>query len=419
VVIFISGCRKDETPDDPMSTDLPNILLIITDDMGKDAIAGYVEGDIKAVTPNIDGIRNAGLTFQNFWVNPTCSPTRSAIISGKYGYRTGVKWANDELDASERILHRLLQEETNDAYATATVGKWHLSGDNGSNNPETFGMDYYAGLIRGAVQDYYQWQLTEDGAGSLSTGYVTEVFTDLAIHWVSDQSKPWFLWLAHNAPHTPFHAPPVEMHNQGNLPEYTNGLDPIPYYVAAVEAIDFQIGRLLNGIPQDQLDQTIIIFMGDNGTPNQVAQDPFANNKSKGTLHQGGINVPLFISGKGVSRTGTENSLITNTDLYSTIADLAETGITEVHDSKSFKSLLSTTGTHRSFQYTEMDNGTDDQWAISNGSYKLIVNANGNEEFYHLDTDPYERTDLLLSNLSTEAVEAKQALEAELVNIRD
>ena len=145
---LLFNCSKDEEPSNTDNIERPNILLIIADDMGKDATNGFPEGDIKPNTPNIDKIRNDGLTFNNLWVHPTCSPTRASIITGKYGYRTGVKWANDILDPSEQILHHYLKEETNDAYATAVIGKWHLSGESPNTDPETLGMDYYAGLLR-------------------------------------------------------------------------------------------------------------------------------------------------------------------------------------------------------------------------------------------------------------------------------
>ena len=126
-VISISSCTED---DKSISTGTPNILLIIADDLGKDAISGFTEGSIKPNTPNIDAIRNGGVTFNNFWVYPTCTPTRSSIITGKYGYRTDVKWAGDELAQSEVILQKHISNETNNAYASAIVGKWHLSGSN-------------------------------------------------------------------------------------------------------------------------------------------------------------------------------------------------------------------------------------------------------------------------------------------------
>ena len=246
LTLFIFSCSKDEE-DNLISTtsSTPNILLIIADDLGKDAIKGYQEGSIKPNTPNIDAIRNNGLLFTNFWVNPTCTPTRSSIITGKYGYRTGVKGVGDVLNSSEMVIQKYIKDNTSNKYATAVVGKWHLSGNNTGFNPETFGIDYYSGLIRGSVDDYYQWQLTEDGSTSQQTTYITEKFTDLAINWVNSQSKPWFLWLAYNAPHTPFHVPPSNMHSQGNLPQYTTGLDATPYFMASIEAMDYQIGSCI------------------------------------------------------------------------------------------------------------------------------------------------------------------------------
>lgn len=418
-IVLFYGCNDNDVPDDPITSDTPNILFIIADDMGKDATQGFSEGSIKPSTPNLDKINNDGLVFNNFWVNPTCSPTRASMITGKYGYRTGVKFANDELSQTEKVLQKYISEETNDTYASAIVGKWHLSGENTDINPESFGIDYYAGLIRGAVQDYYLWQLYENGSGSLETEYITKVFTDLSIDWINSQSKPWFLWLAYNAPHTPFHVPPSEMHLQGDLPSYTDGLDPMPYYMAAIEAMDYQIGKLLEGIPDDELDNTIIIFIGDNGTPGQVAQSPYSMSTVKGSLYQGGINVPMFISGAGVGRNGEENNLVCSTDIFSTIAELAGVNISEIHDSKSFKTLLNNEAEHRDFQYSEKNDGTDDLWTISNGEFKLIVNANGTEEMYDLISDSYENNNLLDATLTTTEENAKIALEAELSIIRN
>lgn len=325
----------------------------------------------------------------------------------------------DELGSSEKILQQYIKEETGNAYSTAIIGKWHLSGSGADVNPEDFGLDYYSGLIRGSVQDYYNWELTENGSSNLQTEYTSTVFTDLSIDWVNAQSKPWFLWLAYNAPHTPFHVPPTEMHSQGTLAEYTDELDPIPYYMAAIEAMDFQIGELLESIPEDELDNTIIIYLGDNGTPNQVAQSPYSRTKAKGTLYQGGINVPMYIWGKGVSRTGEDNSLITSTDLFSTIAELAGVEVSELNDSKSFKSLLTNQSDHRDFQYSEIDGEANNLWTISNGEFKLIVTSTGEEEMYDLSSDPYETENLLLGNLSSTQSGAKNALEAELAITRN
>lgn len=417
IFIFLQNCSK-EADAIISSTKAPNILLIIADDLGKDAIKGYAEGSIKPNTPTIDALRNNSIVFNNLWVYPTCTPTRSSIITGKYGYRTGVKWASDIMDPSEITLQKYISTETNNSYASAIVGKWHLSGNNNNTNPENFGIDYYAGLIRGSVSDYYQWDLTEDGSSTVETGYTSVVFTDLAINWVNDQSKPWFLWLAYNAPHTPFHVPPSNMHNQGNLPAYVNGMDGTPYFMAAIEAMDFQIARLLENMPTEERENTIIIFIGDNGTPNQVAQFPYSSTTVKGTLFQGGINVPMFISGQGVSRLGIDDNLLSSTDLFSTIAEIAGSSTTEIHDSKSFKSLLSGSSPTRSYQYSEMNSGTNDLWAIRNDSFKLIVNANGDKQLYNLINDPYEQNNLLDGTLTTLEANEQSDLETELANIR-
>ena len=412
LLLLISlGCQPDDvTPDNQ-----PNILLIIADDMGKDATDGYPEGSIKPNTPNLNSIREQGLKFNNCWVYPVCTPTRVSMMTGKYGYRTGVKWVNEEMSTSENTLHNYITENTDSSYATALIGKWHLSGLTSNRNPETFGIDYYAGLVGGGVQDYYEWPLSEGGVETTQTEYITEVFTDLSIDWINAQEKPWFLWLAYNAPHTPFHVPPSEMHSQGSLPEYTIASEATPYYMAAIEAMDYQIGRLMDSMSAEELENTIIIFIGDNGTPLQVAQAPYTNNSAKGTLYQGGINVPLFISGKGVNRVGEDNSLIAGVDLFSTIAQLAGVNSSSIHDSKSFKTLLDNAGEHRNYQYSETNNA----WTISNGDFKLIIKHNGNEEFYNLNDDPYETANLLNDTLTTAEENAKIELEAELSVIRN
>ncbi len=432
--ILIAGlfsCKKDEVPSivlpdiepviEPiLETTKPNILLIIADDLGKDAIKGFSEGSVKPTTPIIDEIRTQGLSFTNFWTYPTCTPTRSSIITGKYGYHTNVKGAGDVMSSSEVVLQKYINDNTSNSYATAIVGKWHLSGNSAGVNPESFGIDYYAGLIRGTVDDYFQWQLTEDGATSMQTDYTSTYFTDLAIDWVNTQTKPWFLWLAYNAPHTPFHAPPSNMHTQGNLPTYVAGMDATPHYMAAIEAMDYNIGRLLDSMSTVEKENTIIIFIGDNGTPTQVAQSPYSSTKVKNTLYQGGINAPLFVSGKGVSRTGTDKNLLCSTDLFSTIAQLSGTGTSNIHDSKSFASLLSDNSetATRNFQYSEMDNGRTDKWTIKNETYKIIADAGGTIEMYNISTDPYENSNLLSRTLSADETSAKSSLEAELSVIR-
>jgi len=123
----------------------PNIILIIADDMGLDATPGYAIGTEKPKMKTLDSLRSNGVQFTNVWSNPTCSPTRAGIITGKYGFRTGVTAVDKELSTTETSLQKYISEKTSDAYSSSVIGKWHLSKDN--NHPNNLGIDYYAGSI--------------------------------------------------------------------------------------------------------------------------------------------------------------------------------------------------------------------------------------------------------------------------------
>ncbi len=419
------SCNKDDNTDLSEDSDIPsspNIMLIIADDMGLDATPGYSIGSIKPNMPVLQNLIDNGIRFNNLWANPTCTPTRSSILTGKYGFRTGVTKVGDELSTTELSLQKYLEQNASN-YAHAVIGKWHLS--NNPNHPNIMGVDYYAGLLSGGVQSYWNWGLTENSITTTSTEYTTTKFTNLAIDWVQNQSQPWFLWLAYNAPHTPFHLPPTELHSQGNLPEDQASIDanPIPYYMAMLEAMDSELGRLLNSMSQEEKDNTIFIFIGDNGTPAQVVQE-YPGMRAKGTIYQGGINVPMVISGKEVSRINqTENALLNTTDLFATIANLAGINISSINDSQSFKGLLSNSNsTTRNYSYAEIgkDTGGTD-YTIRNQTHKYIVFNNGTEALFNLSINPLESPNLLNTNqlpLSIEDNNAKIDLENRLAQIR-
>lgn len=392
-----------DNPDSSQSSN-PNILLIIADDLGLDAAPGFNVGTTKPNMPNLQHMINNGVRFTNMWSYPTCTPTRSSILTGKYGFRTGVMKVDDELSTGETSLQKYLDTQ-NSGYAHAVVGKWHLSRT--ATHPEQMGVGYYAGLLSGGVQSYTNWNFTENGQTTTSNEYTTSKFTDLAIDWVGNQEKPWFLWLAYNAPHTPFHLPPNDLHSQGNLPsdEASIEANPLPYYMAMIEAMDTEIGRLLDSLSEEERENTVLIFIGDNGTPNSVVQE-YRNRRAKGTVYQGGVNVPMIISGKNVSRFNeTDNHLLNTTDLFATIASIAGVNTTSWNDSKSFKDLLSlsTIANSRNYAYTEIgkDTGGED-YTIRNATHKYIKFVNGEEALYNLSIDFFENTNLLDTNLSTE-----------------
>ena len=421
LVTSIVACDKEgfiDTGVTSTNSSSPNVLLIIADDLGKDAISGFYEGQIKASTPVLDSLRTVGLSFDNMWVNPTCTPTRASIITGKYGNKTGVRSVGDRLDFNHQTLQSLIREQAETTYSTALIGKWHLSGSDATVNPEDFGIDYYTGLIRGSADDYYRWQVSEDGRTSLSTEYITSYFTDRSVDWIRSQEQPWFLWLAYTAPHTPFHLPPSGSYTQQDLEPYTSAADPLPYYLAAIESLDFELGRLLASLSADQRDQTTIIFIGDNGTPNQVSQSPYSASTVKNSLYQGGINVPCFVSGAGVTRRGNDASLLTATDLFATIAEICGVKQATFSDSRSFLPLFTSVGQTRDYQYSLLGSGSEAEYAVSNGPYKLIAREGKVDELYHLTSDPYERSNLIGTSMDATDTEAYLVLDSALQVIR-
>ena len=320
--IFLASCKSEiDINQDDQSQNIGaknNVLLIIADDMGLDSTVGYNIGNQKPNMPNLEKLINSGLKFNNVWANPVCSPTRSTIITGKYGYRTSVLTVDNSLSTSETSLFKYLEE--NSDYNSALIGKWHLSGKPPDHNhPNNMGIDYYAGIIGGGIQNYYSWPFSKNGNSSQSTEYSTTKLTNEAIDWINNQDSSWFLWLAYNAPHTPFHVPPQNLHSHGQLDSNSSSIDanPLPYYLAMIESIDTEMGRLTESINEEVLNNTTIIFIGDNGTPNQVAQQ-FNSRRVKGTLYKGGINVPMIISGNQVSRKNEEENALINTCLLYT-----------------------------------------------------------------------------------------------------
>lgn len=420
IFMLCVSCTNNATVEDndpeTTSSDHPNILLIIADDMGLDATPGYNIGDIKPNMPTLQNLINTGIRFNNLWSYPVCTPTRASILTGKYGFRTNVTKVDDVLSTSEISIQKHLDNHSS-GYNHAVIGKWHLSKD--ESHPNNMGINYYAGSLGGGVSSYWNWSLTENGQTSSSTEYTTTKFTDLAIDWINAQTQPWFLWLAYNAPHTPFHLPPSELHYQGSLPsdEASINTNPLPYYLAMIEAMDTEMGRLINGMSDDEKENTIIIFIGDNGTPNKVAQE-YGSSRAKGSIYQGGVNVPLIVSGNGVTRINDiEDALINTTDLFATIADIAGTGTTDINDSSSFKDLFSNQGADkRDYIYTEKGLDTDDSdYTIRNATHKYIYFQDGSEALYNLINNPLENPNLL-SNSQLPLSSADSSIKDELVN---
>lgn len=419
LIISLSNCTKEVIiiDDGNGQNSTPNIIFILADDLGWDVFGNYAGiNGLKAKTPTLDSLANQGITFTNCWVNPICAPTRASILTGKYAFRTGVGGVQtpptDVLQSSETIIQKYINDKTSNAYATAIIGKWHVSKNNQLNEPENFGVSYYSGIYAGAVPDYYNWTETSGGIQKNVTTYTSTHFVNQSVNWIQNQSKPFFLWLAFNAPHTPFHRPPLELISDKTLSNNQSEIDanPFSYYLASIEAMDSEIARLIHSLTPAQKENTVFIFLGDNGTPTQVGQDPYAMNGTKNTLFQGGINTPLIISGKNVSRkNATESAMVQSTDFFATFADIAGAGSSNYEDAVSMKPFFTdANATKRTFVYTEQFGNTTslmDGYAIRNEKYKLIHLDNGKEYFYDLSADEFEKENLFAFTLSIDAQE--------------
>jgi arylsulfatase A-like enzyme len=392
-------------PITPPTTAQPNILLVIADDMGVDASNQYSYSSDRPATPTLDALASAGIVFDNVWATPACTTTRATIITGQHGVHSGVDFVPDVMDTSANTIQRYLgTNAASAAYQTAVIGKWHLAGGGNVSvsHPIDSGVGYYAGNIAGVLPSYTSWPLVENGVAATSTEYHTTKVTDLALSWVRQQSKPWFLWLAYSAPHDPFHLPPANLHRRTTLTGTTADIAARPreYYLAAIEAMDTEIGRLLAGLSAEVRANTIILFIGDNGSPAQVFdQAVFARGKVKGTVYEGGIRVPMIVSGKGVARSNVrESALINTSDFYATIANLAGNAVTQLNDGYSFVPLLQAAGVGaRSFNYSEYKATGFEGWTVRDANYKLIQRLTGEQELYDLRTDFKEEVNLLAS----------------------
>lgn len=422
----------------------PNVLLLIADDYGVDSAADYqtVEGHERVVsdTPNISRVCNTGVKFANTWSLTTCSPTRSSILTGRYGFRTRVGAPTPPgppIRADEVTVPRLLEEHAPD-YAHANIGKWHLGKTDelmGASAPTFMGWDYFAGHLTGHLDRYDNWRRTVQGETNRVQKYATSQNVDDAIDWIDRQApeRPWFVWLAFNAPHTPFHAPPEQLHSYDDLTgEREDIVDRTPtYYMAMVEAMDTEIGRLfdhLDGDGDGLPDDTHVIFVGDNGTPWNGTQPPYQKDHAKDTPYQGGVHVPLCITGPRVASGGrTVEALTSTVDLHTTLLELAGIDPDVLSDDRGVDSVslmpyLTTpdVAPMREFVYTEGFGGTRPRRvsgrAIRDERYKLIQREDGPFEAYDLRTDPLETTDLTSDATTEETTQRierlKQAMNA-------
>jgi arylsulfatase B len=400
-----------------------NVVLLIADDIGTDYFGFYEDAKDTVAVPNIRKLLNKGICFNNGMTNPVCSSTRANMLTGRYSFRTGVGYivgstqGSGVLDTAEITIPKQLSLY-NASIKSANIGKWHLHNAMPNwnlQNPQRLGYHHFEGPFIGAINSYTNWTKYTNGVASTVTTYATTENVNNAISWIKNQgNNPFFLWMAFNAPHSPYHLPPNNLHSyslSGTSMDIAQ--NPKNYFKAAIQALDTEIGRLMDSLQViNKLDSTDFIFVGDNGNAMQTAQ--ISNiNKAKGTVYQYGVHTPLIIAGPSVVNAGRiSNALVNVADIYATVIELFGQSSWQNNipsnkpvDSKSILPIIKNlSDSIRPWSFCEIFRNTadaDDGKALRNQEYKLIRFDNGQEEFYNLNIDAEENTNLLLGNLSS------------------
>jgi arylsulfatase A-like enzyme len=402
----------------------PNVLFLLADDLGWGDV-GFHGSEIK--TPNIDKLAAAGARLEQFYVQSVCSPTRAALMTGRYPMRYGLQagvvrpWAQYGLPLRERTLPRALKEA---GYETAICGKWHLGHFQPAYLPTRRGFDHQYGLYNG-MMDYF----THERDGGLDwhrddkplreEGYSTFLIAQEAIRIlnVHDASKPLFLYVPFNAVHSPHQAP-----EEYSAP-YLQLKGARRTYAGMVAALDEAIGTIIAALEKKGLRRnTLIVFSSDNGGPNPgVITSNGPLRAGKATLYEGGVRVAAFATWDGHIPAGAAvNQLLHMVDWYPTLLRLAGASCQQELPLDG-KDAWPTIAEGKASPHAEiLLNATPQAGGIRVGDWKLVINAtrehieeampnNGVKkaaktaaaggsgdvvELFNLAQDPFEKTDL-------------------------
>jgi arylsulfatase A-like enzyme len=387
----------------------PNIVLVITDDLGWADLGSYGATDIR--TPNLDALAREGLRLTDFYANGvTCSPTRAGLISGRYQQRYGIETPIPNADragdlglpATGLSLPQLLK---NHGYATALIGKWHL-GYVPEKSPNAHGFDYFFGLKSG-YHDYYthhggdgEPDLWENDKPIEATGYTTELVTARAVRFIEEhKSERFFIDVAYTAPHWPYQvpgSPSVAPNNARHVMPQDLETSQRPDYAAMVEHLDQQIGVLLAAIERaDVADDTIVIFTNDNGGEWLSSGGPLFGRKW--TVFEGGIRVPTIVRWpKRIPAGAVSDQVGITMDLTASI--LAATGTPVPADARLEGTNLFPVWEGRAPElertlFWRAGTGAAKQAAVRRGDWKLLVDG-PHTYVFNLRNDPGERNDL-------------------------
>lgn len=375
----------------------PNVLIILLDDAGYNDFGFMGSKDIQS--PQIDKLCSAGVLLTNAYVSASVSgPSRAGILSGRYQQRFGYECNLGDtlgLALNEQTIGNVFQQN---GYATSCIGKWH-QGDAPEYHPNRRGFDHFYGFIAGGRHYFYEpnrddrpgdiHNLQLNGTQQKFDGYLTDVLADGAIDFLQKNDKPFMMYLAFNAVHSPLQA------TEADLARFKG--HPRQILAAMTWAVDRAIGKVIHQLEKSgQMENTLIFFLSDNGgaTDNQSSNYPLKG--FKGNKYEGGIHVPFFVVWKNHLKGGTQfDGLTSSLDIFSTAASCA--GIrTDILakpldgvDLLPYLTQKQTGNPHHKLFWRK------DQIAAARiGNYKFIrVNGLG-ERMYDLSADEQEETDL-------------------------
>jgi arylsulfatase A-like enzyme len=393
---------------------LPNVVLIITDDLGYGDLPSYGGTDLR--TPHIDRLTREGARLTQFYANaPTCTPTRAGLITGRYQQRVGLEAplgmqrpADYErgLSPTGRTLPQLMK---NAGYATALVGKWHL-GWKPEFSPTRHGFDYFFGFKAGFVDFYTHHTPDTPGGGSdlyendsavTVPGYMTDLITDRSVRFIEQSARrPFFIDVSYNAPHWPYQVPGkpgVARDSARHLRPWDDSTSTRADYVAMVEQVDAGVGRILATLDRLGLSgNTIVIFTNDNGGEWLSNNGPLFHQKF--TVWEGGLRVPMIARWPGQIRAGMVSHQVGITmDLTRSILAAARAPVPADLELEGIDILAILAGRAPEAErtlYWRTLNPPRRQSAIRSGDWKLVFDS-GTPLLFNLKHDIGERVNLV------------------------
>ena len=384
----------------------PNVVLIMTDDVGYGDIGVYGAPDVK--TPNIDALARAGIRLTDFYANgATCTPTRTGLMTGRYQQRFGLEMPLGAGGAADRqrglpsvgkSLPMLLR---NNGYATALVGKWHLGWKN-EFSPGAHGFDYFFGFKAGFI-DYYthsnragETDLFENEKPVRVDGYMTDLITERSVSFIRQNAhRPFFIDVAYNAAHWPYQVPDkpsIARDNARHLGPFDDSTSTRAEYVALLERADLGVGRILRTLDSLGLRQnTLVIFTNDNGGEWLSRNAPFFHHK--GSVWEGGIRVPAILRWPGHIPPGKVSRQVGITmDLTVSILAATKTPVPAGAGFEGIDLLPVLTGRSAEIERTLFWR-VQGQQAVRSGEWKLVMDPR--PMLFNLRRDPGERTNVI------------------------